>query len=402
MPQKILITDAYSTMTLSFLKSLANENYDIFVGGSSNRSLTFYSRYAKNKVVYPSYLKDIDGFISSIAESSIRNSIDYIIPLSESSIEILSGTEMKFGAARVVSAPRNSIEIAMDKSLLCILASELGICYPKTLPIDSRSFSRFLNDKYLKSQLKDASLNFPLILKWAKSERIVNNRIMVNERTRYFVTFDELAYFIKRFSYSDKNVLLQEFVSGQGYGCSGLAKNGEARVLFCHKRIRESTPTGGPSAVAEAVHPFDDIVEPARAIVKALNWFGPFMLEFKKNRDHNYLIEMNGRLWGSYPLAIKAGLNIPLLFIKMIEGNDFREYEYQVGVRGRWFWSDVKSLYLSVKGKPKSWPGQFPPRSRMILDFVRDTFDRRTFMIDFDICDPLPFMARLLARNIKR
>jgi predicted ATP-grasp superfamily ATP-dependent carboligase len=50
-------------------------------------------------------------------------------------------------------------------------------------------------------------------------------------------------------SISYGSFIVQQFVSGTGYGVSLLLNQGKTRAIFTHRRIREKIYTGGPSAV---------------------------------------------------------------------------------------------------------------------------------------------------------
>ncbi|MDH5761188.1 MAG: ATP-dependent carboxylate-amine ligase, partial [Gemmatimonadota bacterium] len=66
-----------------------------------------------------------------------------------------------------------------------------------------------------------------------------------------------------------------------------------------------------------------------------------------------YLMEVNGRFWGSLQLAVDAGVDFPELLVRVAEGKDVPPIPgYRIGVRSRWLWGDVDHL-LSVLRGPK-------------------------------------------------
>ena len=87
---------------------------------------------------------------------------------------------------------------------------------------------------------------------------------------------------------------------------------GELRAEFAHKRIRDVHPTGSGSAVRVSIEPDPDIRRWSLAILKALNWHGVAMVEFRKPaHGPAVFMEVNGRFWHSLPLAIYAALQVP-------------------------------------------------------------------------------------------
>jgi len=76
------------------------------------------------------------------------------------------------------------------------------------------------------------------------------------------------------------------------------------------------------------------------------------MAEFKINPNGGdvKLMEVNGRFWGSLPLAIKAGVDFPYLLYKcMVERENFSPPSYRLGVKQRWLIpGDILWLYSSI------------------------------------------------------
>ena len=75
-------------------------------------------------------------------------------------------------------------------------------------------------------------------------------------------------------------------------------------------------------------------------------------MEFKLDAatDTPYLMEINGRFWGSLQLGIDAGVNFPDLLVRAATGDAVEPVtEYRVGVRSRWFWGDVDHLIWMLK-----------------------------------------------------
>jgi hypothetical protein len=72
-------------------------------------------------------------------------------------------------------------------------------------------------------------------------------------------------------------------------------------------------------------------------------------------------MEVNGRFWGSLQLAIAAGADFPLMWMRVLEGNSPEvSSPYRTGVTVRWLWGDVKRVLHIVRGRPAGYPGPFP------------------------------------------
>jgi predicted ATP-grasp superfamily ATP-dependent carboligase len=157
---------------------------------------------------------------------------------------------------------------------------------------------------------------------------------------------------------------------------------------------------GGPSALAEAVPIAPQLLQATTAIMKQVGLTGPAMVEFKIDRKTSrpFLMEINGRFWGSVLLASAAGLDLPFLFWKVLNGLEISpaETSYRAGVRGRYLVGDTKCLALCLKGKPAKWPGEFPARWPTLKSYIQTFFDRRTKDLILTRDDPKPFFARLV------
>ena len=93
-------------------------------------------------------------------------------------------------------------------------------------------------------------------------------------------------------------------------------------------------------------------MQQAERLLKRVGWRGVAMVEFKVDRESGtpYLMEVNGRFWGSLQLAIDAGVDFPRLLLEVARGVDTGEPPpYRVGVRLRWGLGDVDHLLARLQ-----------------------------------------------------
>jgi predicted ATP-grasp superfamily ATP-dependent carboligase len=116
---------------------------------------------------------------------------------------------------------------------------------------------------------------------------------------------------------------VQEYLPGAAKGCSVLAQNGKIIRKICHKRIREFPVSGGPSTCCEAIR--DPLIEEyAARLAEAASLTGLSMFEFKDNASAEpRLLEVNPRIWGSYPLTriAKSGFSYAWYVLSHNAGN---------------------------------------------------------------------------------
>ena len=89
------------------------------------------------------------------------------------------------------------------------------------------------------------------------------------------------------------------------FGISGVAQNGSVQFSYCHRRVITKDTFGGASRVAVHAEVNQELLEKINNFLKLENYTGCFMFEFGICDGITYLIELNPRLWGSFPIAMR-------------------------------------------------------------------------------------------------
>jgi predicted ATP-grasp superfamily ATP-dependent carboligase len=249
-------------------------------------------------------------------------------------------------------------------------------------------------------------MRFPVVLKPRTSLRMTQDSIWPTGRPRYARDFDQLRQALAEMRQSCSSVLVQEFVEGIGAGYFALLNHGDLRAEFAHRRIRDLHPTGSGSVLRESVTIDPKIRDFSLAMLRALNWHGVAMIEYRLRNDGTpVFMEINGRFWHSIPLACYAGVDFPALLARMAEYGDVEiPPAYKVGVRCRWLIGDFRHLIEVWKGRPPGYLGFFPGRWSTLLAEL--TPGPGTFHDNFMLYDPLPelgdwihFARQILSRD---
>lgn len=326
---RVFVTDADYKHALGAVRSLGSRGIEVVAGSSVRHAQSFFSRYCRERVVYPSPSNE-EAFVSFLGDYLRRKRVDVLLPIGYDCSVLASRHRSELSEhARIPIASRDRMEVAADKRRSADFARGLGIPVPRVY--DSPSEVR----------------SFPVVTKdsWGQGTvRYVNSR-------------SELQ------SIAGRTTLIEEYVPGDGYGFHALLRNGEPRAIFMHRRIREFPVTGGASTAAESV--FDPrLKDLGLNLLTALGWNGVAMVEFKRDRrDGEFkFMEVNPKFWGSMELAIAAGVDFPYLATEMAMRGDVSPVSgYQVGVRYHW---PVPDEVLHVAARPTSLPS-----------FLRDSFD---------------------------
>jgi predicted ATP-grasp superfamily ATP-dependent carboligase len=131
------------------------------------------------------------------------------------------------------------------------------------------------------------------------------------------------------------------------------------------------------------------------------------MVEYKRDAATGvpYLMEVNGRFWGSLQLAIDSGVDFPALLIECALGErEVPAPEYRVGVRSRWWWGQVDHLVGRLRSHPSAptTVGGIASATRAFGDLVLGPFRPADYEEVLRWSDPRPFCyetIRWLARQ---
>ncbi|MFH1228099.1 MAG: ATP-grasp domain-containing protein [Planctomycetota bacterium] len=376
---KVLVTDANNRITLAIIRALGRTGAKITAVEQEPFALKtpigFYSKYVSNTFIIPSLETEDKCLIKLLAYAKGH---DIILPVSINMVLAVVKNRAIFEKEGIAVPYANidKIKTANNKSKLLDLAQKFGVPIPKTQRLSSTSeLSRLKNE-----------LLFPIVIKITNDEGLYlppEKRYAIVRKPEHLEKTYQEIHQIKEFP------LIQEYIEGDGYGFSALLdKNSEVKAIFCHKRIREYPPSGGPSVLCESI--YDPVlVESGIKLLRAINWQGIAMVEFKKDkRDNTYkLMEINPRFWGSLPLAIFSGVNFPYLLCQCVSGKILQPVlKYQVGVKVRFTLLDLISLYGRLKkGNIKS-----------AHDFITNFFDTNIKEGLLDWSDPRPFFRYLI------
>jgi hypothetical protein len=155
-----------------------------------------------------------------------------------------------------------------------------------------------------------------------------------------------------------------------------LFDRGRPCAAFAHRRLREKPPSGGVSALCESIALDPALLDHAVRLLGPLAWHGVAMMEFKQDRRTGdaFLMEVNGRFWGSLQLAVDAGVDFPFLSCQLALGQPWpAPRNFQIGVQSRWLLGDLDHLLTRLfhGTDDQHLPEGAPSRARAVIDFLR-------------------------------
>lgn len=373
---KVLVTDANNRIALAVIRALGENGVEVSSleqeQFARQKPICFSSRYASKRFIIPPISKP-EG-LSKLLEYTQGH--DIILPVSINMILPVVQNRALFeqGGIRVPYPSLDQIKTANNKTKLLELAKNIGIAIPTAYHIkDISELPRLF-----------AKAMFPLVIKLSDDEGLY-----LSPEKRYAIVHDraslEHAYLkmhrLKEFP------LVQEYIPGDGFGFSALLdKSSQALAYFCHKRLRQYPAVGGPSTLCQGINS-QALIDQGLKLLKALNWTGIAMVEFKKDaRDNQYkLMEINPRFWGSLPLALHSGVNFPYLLCRMASNENIAPVlKYQAGQKTRFLFLDISSAISALTGQ-----------KRIPWEFLSDLLDFGIKDGIFSCADPRPALQYL-------
>lgn len=381
----VLVTDGEQRAALAVVRSLGRAGYRVYVCAAQPRSLAGASRYAAGEAMVTDPLRNPERYADEVRALIARWSVSVLVPIADPSLLALLAHRDALGDVLIPFGNLDAMRRISDKATVLDAASRVGIAIPR---------QRIAADAGALAALGSA-IAYPVVLKPARSvgehggrrtKLVVRHAADAAELERAAAELDPAAY----------PVLVQQRVVGPGIGIFLLVWNGETLATFAHRRIREKPPAGGVSVYRESVPADPELVRRSRALLDAFGWCGVAMVEYKVDERSGtpYLMEVNGRFWGSLQLAIDAGVDFPVLLLAAALGERRGPAPaFRTGVRSRWFWGDVDHLLARLRRSPAalSLPAGTPGRWRALRDFL--TIDRGADRAEiFRRDDPRPFL----------
>lgn len=347
---RVLVTDASERAALAVIRSLGRKGIEVTAGDSTRFNIGFLSKYCKQKILYPPPELERTKFVKAMLKLVRNESFDLLTPITDLAMVPIIEQKEDFEQYTKVATPSYSTAIkALDKIETLRIAQQHGVSCPKTVfgeDVDNiHEFSKEITYPIvIRPRMKVTWIGEKaLILKVTPKNYAYNPQDFITKWTR-------LVSVLKKVGLQEDFLMVQEFVQGEGYGVEALMHDGEPKAVFMHKRLREYPTTGGASTLREGVKD-NGLAQLGIRLLQAMVWEGVAMVEFRANASSSKpeLIEVNGRFWGSLPLAINSGVDFPyLLYKSMVDEENFISPAYKTGLKQRWLAGDFLWLYSSL------------------------------------------------------
>lgn len=389
------MTDGGRGSAISIIQSLGRAGYRVVVADADPRSPGFRSRFASSCRVLCDPAIDGPEFAKQLLALVEREGIDLVVPVTDAAIlPLLEIRERLEASTRLALPGSDAFEALADKHRTFALARRLGIDVPETIRVESVAEAQAAADE----------LGWPVVLKPVRSTRrppvgTHRERLAVHAVT-YANDERSLARRMRRFV-GRTPVLVQRYCEGEGQGIALLLSRGRLVAAFQHRRLRELPPTGGASTLRESMPLDPSLLEASRRLLSTLDWTGVAMVEWKVG-ERAWLMEVNGRIWGSLPLAVASGVDFParLAEVHLAEapqrssGTAGTPSAYVTGLRARDLPRELVWVASTLLGRHRMKSVPHPTRLAALAALV-SLLDPRIRIDTFAWDDPRPAIASI-------
>lgn len=306
-----IITDVHYRMSVAIIRDLAARGVRVVVCEKDTHPnpVGFASKFAARRAVLPE--SGYENALLSLCREvcSEDGEKPALLPVGAVTLALVSEHAERFSAVcGLAAASPAQLNLLNDKAAVSRLARQLSVPVP----------ADFCKEPCEADAAFFARVALPCVVKPLCGEKF---GLPAAKRYRICRTKDELQAAYAHFSaLTHEEPVVQEYLPGEAYGCSVLADHGKIVRSICHHRLREYPVSGGPSSCCACVD-YPELLRCAGPIIRESGFTGPAMLEFKCGADGvPRLLEINPRVWGTYPLTHISGSDFSYAWFCLVAG----------------------------------------------------------------------------------
>lgn len=340
-----IVLGVESQIGLAILRELGRAGVRVVAISDDPQCIGFASKYVARRIRVDGHRSpEVIAAVNDIAREFGPVSL---MTVSEANLMWLDSVRGAFAPPVRLAVPTATVMAGvLDKSCTLRAAQKVGIDTPIT----------FEPESMLSIEQAAKRIRYPAVLKW-KDVNAVAPRLgkagLPIVKAEFVHDRSQLLSVAARYASIGEWPLVQEYCPGHGLGQFYFMHEGKAVRAFQHRRVAEWPPQGGYSAVCDSL-PMDEHTElqsKSVALLGELGWEGVAMVEYRHDpkTGRSMLMEINGRFWGSLPLAVAAGAGFVRLAHAAALGGHWPELgPVTPGLRCRMVAAEVKRLHRII------------------------------------------------------
>jgi len=287
---------------LAVVRELGRAGVRVIGIAHDSRAIGLHSRYLTEALTVPEPRSA--ALLQALRDIGQRHGNCSLLAISEVNLSWLDSHRDALGPLQAALPDSAALRWVLDKSRTLQAARAVGIEVPESH--DPQSLPEALALR--------AVLPYPVVLKW-KDPNAVAPLLRAHGlpllKTEYVHGPEGWDAAARRYAPLSQWPMAQRYCPGVGLGQFFFMHRGQAVRRFQHVRVAEWPPEGGFSSVCDAV-PLDahaGLQELSVRLLQHIGWEGVAMVEYRWDpaTGRAVLMEINGRFWGSFPLAVQAG-----------------------------------------------------------------------------------------------
>lgn len=380
-----LVLGSDTPIGLTIIRELSRHGVAVHAVGRSPHAIGGASRYVASHCVRPAgpLAEWLPGMIAAVGA-------DGLLAVSEDDLVALARLPPVIARCRILTARAGPLAAVLDKSVTLAAAATLGIDVPiGWQPVATENF-----------EVLATKLIYPVVVKWADPPAIaalLDAWGLPLVKAEFATSADRLLAILCRYDPVGRWPLVQTYCAGVGLGQMLYMANGRATLAFGHRRVHEWPPEGGISTMCAAETPDRHATQMvlSESLLRFIGWEGPAMVEYRHDRatGRYWLMEINGRFWGSQPLASACGAEFAWeLYRRRVLGETRQAPAPRYDLTARYMIPETRRLLRILRG-PRTY--QDPSyRSTPWRDFGRylaGFVDMHSRYFVWSVCDPGPW-----------
>lgn len=369
---RVLVLD-HGRQALPFMRALKRLRHHVTVACGTRWSEGYFCRYADQRLLWPDYFHDPDGFTAHLLEYVRRHRPDATLALGDVSAGIVArNREQLTRYTGVAIPPLEVFDWAADKARTMAYCMDHGLPCPRTYFPDQESLDSIM-----------ARACFPLMIKPRRGIGAIGlHRIETPDALRRH--YDEIKG-------RHGDLLIQEFIPLEG-GTQYQAEaflDADSRMKACMviAKPRFFPVTGGTSTANVTIHR-PDIQESVRSLLEGIRWTGAADVDLILDPRDGVakILEINPRVTAGIKIGFAAGIDYADLSLRLILGQPIPQIEtYLLDVYSRNLCMDLLWYAFST---PQARRSTWPPFFRF--------WGAKTCEQTFGLDDPMPFCGFVL------
>jgi carbamoyl-phosphate synthase large subunit len=283
-------------------------------------------------------------FVDALLALSQKEGVGLIMPLVTKELFPLSEHQQRFRKAgiTVMTSSYEAIKLANDKAACYQFLQKQNIAVPAFFVVETPD--SFMQAAFELGHPNQQFCFKPAVANGSRGFRIVSDSI--NEAEQLFQqkpynTFITYAHALRILSSQPfPPLVVTEYLPGDEYSADCLADDGKAVLIV--PRLRQKM-VNGISVQGRFVNDAD-IIAYCKSIIEALRLHGNIGIQVRRSKaGQPLLLEINPRVQGTIVAGLGAGINLPLLAVKMAAGwlVNGEELNVQWGTAFSRYWTEV-------------------------------------------------------------